>query len=385
MPDPREPSVRGTIHLNHVTKSFGEMVAVRDLSLEVRAGEFLALLGPSGCGKTTTLRMLSGFEEPDSGEILISGTSVLGVPPHRRDVNTVFQAYALFPHMNVSENIAFGLRQKGTSRVEVAKRVGEALEMVRLNQLAKRKPSQLSGGQQQRVALARALVNRPSVLLLDEPLGALDRKLREEMQIELKLLQTQLNTTFVFVPQDQEEAMSMSDRIAVMNAGGIEQLDDPFTIYDAPKSAFVASFIGQQNTYVGISRADGKYVISERVTLESSRDQKVILTGAPAIATVRPDAIEVRELTSDSPNDSQAKKTNSIPGVLAAVAHLGEYIQYLIAVADGPEIIARVSRVQNQHIPVGRNVLCSWSPENVYVFEPTPPESETKTTRKVMQ
>ena len=385
MSDSSEPSLRGTIHLNQVTKSFGEMVAVRDLSLEVRAGEFLALLGPSGCGKTTTLRMLSGFEEPDSGEILISGTSVLGVPPHRRDVNTVFQAYALFPHMNVAENVAFGLRQKGTPRAEVDQRVGEALEMVRLNSLAKRKPNQLSGGQQQRVALARALVNRPSVLLLDEPLGALDRKLREEMQIELKLLQTQLNITFVFVTHDQEEAMSMSDRIAVMNAGQIEQLSDPFTIYDAPASAFVASFIGQQNTFEGIAQEDGKIVVSERVTLQSSRSQKAITSGSPAIATVRPDAIAVRELTSDSAGISEVRESNSIRGVLAAVAHLGESIQYLVAVANGPEIIARVPRVQNERIEVGRDLRCFWQPKDVYVFAPTPPESETMTTRKVMQ
>ncbi len=359
------------------------MVAVRDLSLEVRAGEFLALLGPSGCGKTTTLRMLSGFEEPDSGEICISGKSVLGVPPHRRDVNTVFQAYALFPHMNVAENVAFGLRQKRTPRAEVEKRVGEALEMVRLNPLAKRKPNQLSGGQQQRVALARALVNRPSVLLLDEPLGALDRKLREEMQIELKLLQTQLNTTFVFVTHDQEEAMSMSDRIAVMNEGQIEQLADPFTIYDAPASAFVASFIGQQNTFEGIAQEDGKFIVAERVTLQSSRDQQRISTGSPAVGTVRPDAIRVSEATSLSSNPSDARESNSIRGVLAAVAHLGESIQYLVVVANGPEIIARVPRIQSERIEVGREVKCSWSQSDVYVFKPTP--YKTITTRKVTQ
>lgn len=359
------------------------MAAVRDLSLEVHAGEFLALLGPSGCGKTTTLRMLSGFEQPDSGEILISGKSVLGVPPHRRDVNTVFQAYALFPHMNVAENVAFGLRQKGTPRAEVDKRVGEALEMVRLSSLAKRKPNQLSGGQQQRIALARALINRPSVLLLDEPLGALDRKLREEMQIELKLLQTQLNTTFVFVTHDQEEAMSMGDRIAVMHAGQIEQLADPFTIYDAPASAFVASFIGQQNSFEGIARGDGKSVEAKRVTLLSDRDQKAISSGSPAIGTVRPGAVQVREVTPAPSNTTSARDSNSILGVLAAVAHLGESIQYLVAVADGPEIIARVSRAQIERIEVGRTVICSWSPHDVYFFEPT--SSEAMTTRKVTQ
>ena len=198
---------RGSVQLTGVTKRFGPAVAVDALDLSVRPGEFLSLLGPSGCGKTTTLRMLAGFEQPDAGEICISGAPVAGVPPHRRDVNTVFQAYALFPHMDVAENVAYGLRQKGVRREELRRRVTEALDMVRMTALAARKPRQLSGGQQQRVALARALVNRPSVLLLDEPLGALDRKLREEMQVELKLLQSQLGITFVFVTHDQQEAL----------------------------------------------------------------------------------------------------------------------------------------------------------------------------------
>jgi spermidine/putrescine transport system ATP-binding protein len=222
----------GRVELRSVTKRFGTMTAVDSLDLVVEPGEFLSLLGPSGCGKTTTLRMLAGFEQPDAGTITISGHEVEGVPPYKRDVNTVFQSYALFPHMDVAENVAYGLRQRKVAKPEVATRVAEALDMVKMSHLASRKPRQLSGGQQQRVALARALVNRPSVLLLDEPLGALDRKLREEMQIELKLLQNQLGITFIFVTHDQEEAMSMSDRIAIMLDGHIEQLGDPESCYE---------------------------------------------------------------------------------------------------------------------------------------------------------
>jgi spermidine/putrescine transport system ATP-binding protein len=224
---------------------------VDEIDLDVEPGEFLSLLGPSGCGKTTTLRMLAGFEDPTEGDIRISGVAVQGVPPHKRDVNTVFQHYSLFPHMSVAENVAYGLRQKKVEKSEIGRRVGEALEMVKMSALANRKPRQMSGGQQQRVALARALVNRPSLLLLDEPLGALDRKLREEMQIELKLIQTQVGTTFIFVTHDQQEALSMSDRIAIMLDGHIEQLADPDEIYDHPTSAFVAGFIGQQYFFAG--------------------------------------------------------------------------------------------------------------------------------------
>ena len=242
----------GSVVLEGVTKKFGGAVAVDNISLHVRPGEFLSLLGPSGCGKTTTLRMLAGFEEPTSGSIRISGQDVVGIPPHKRNVNTVFQAYALFPHMSVAENVAYGLRQKGTPKSEIRERVTESLDLVQMRSFADRKPTQLSGGQQQRIALARALINRPAVLLLDEPLGALDRQLREEMQIELKLLQSRLGITFIFVTHDQGEALSMSDRIAIMRKGRIEQLDDADSIYDSPASAYVAGFIGQQNFLPGM-------------------------------------------------------------------------------------------------------------------------------------
>ncbi len=255
----------GSVELIDVLKRFGAVTAVDALNLQVHPGEFLSLLGPSGCGKTTTLRMLAGFEDPDEGQIRISGSAVQGVPPHKRDVNTVFQNYALFPHMTVSENVAYGLRQKKVDRGEIGRRVGEALEMVKMSKLANRKPREMSGGQQQRVALARALVNRPSLLLLDEPLGALDRKLREEMQIELKLLQSQVGITFIFVTHDQDEALSMSDRIAVMLDGRVEQLADPDTIYDHPATAFVAGFIGKQNFFEGTSRDAGSHRAGRRV------------------------------------------------------------------------------------------------------------------------
>ena len=279
---------KGTVVLDGVTRRFGDTKAVDNLSLRVEAGEFLSLLGPSGCGKTTTLRMLAGFEHPDAGEIRISGTSVLGVPPYKRDVNTVFQAYALFPHMSVAENVAYGLQQKRVPRAEVRERVSEALELVQMRSFADRKSTQLSGGQQQRIALARALVNRPSVLLLDEPLGALDRQLREEMQLELKLLQSQLGITFVFVTHDQGEALSMSDRIAVMRDGRIEQLADANTIYARPASAYVAAFIGQQNFVPGTLSADGRTVDSAIGALSAGRIDESLRSGDAAQAAIRP-------------------------------------------------------------------------------------------------
>ncbi|HNP15867.1 MAG TPA: polyamine ABC transporter ATP-binding protein, partial [Terrimesophilobacter sp.] len=235
--------------LENVTKRFGTAVAVDNITLHVEPGEFLSLLGPSGCGKTTTLRMLAGFEQPDEGSIRISGQDVLGIPPYKRNVNTVFQAYALFPHLTIAENVAYGLQQTKVPKAEIRTRVADALDMVRMRTFADRKPQQLSGGQQQRIALARALVNRPSVLLLDEPLGALDRQLREEMQLELKLLQSRVGISFIFVTHDQHEALSMSDRIAIMREGRIEQLADADTIYGAPTNAYVAGFIGQQNFF----------------------------------------------------------------------------------------------------------------------------------------
>ncbi len=235
------------IDLEHVTKRFGSFVAVHEAHFTIGKGEFFSMLGPSGCGKTTTLRMIAGFEQPTSGRILLEGKDVSRVPPYHRNVNTVFQHYALFPHMSVRDNIAFGPRSQGLPKAEIAKRVGEMLEVVRLSAMADRRPGQLSGGQQQRVALARALVNYPSALLLDEPLGALDLKLRQAMQIELKRIQRELDITFIYVTHDQEEALTMSDRIAVMYEGRVDQLGTPREIYDEPETHFVATFIGVAN------------------------------------------------------------------------------------------------------------------------------------------
>ena len=347
---------QGALSLQGVTKRFGAHTAVDDLSLEIKPGEFLSLLGPSGCGKTTTLRMLAGFEEPDAGTITISGQSVVGVPPYRRDVNTVFQQYALFPHMSVAQNVAYGLRQRGVDKRETAKRVGETLEMVKMTALAARKPAQMSGGQQQRVALARALVNRPSVLLLDEPLAALDRKLRQEMQVELKLLQREVGITFVFVTHDQEEAMSMSDRIAVMLDGRIEQLGDPDAIYEQPVSAFVAGFIGQNNFWSGTA-TNGIADCDGGVTVASP------LSGAVRVA-VRPEAIS---LAAPDSSTSSTAPTNEVDGTVVGVSHLGDVIQFVIR-TDGPDLLARIARRAAPRLHPGENVTCSWSPDAVAVF-----------------
>ena len=287
-----ENSERGSVELSNVTKKYGDVLAVNGINLQIKAGEFLSLLGPSGCGKTTTLRMLAGFEQPDEGFIRINGLEVQGVPPYKRDVNTVFQHYALFPHMSVAENVAYGLRQKGVNKIETATRVMEALDMVQMTKLAERKPRQMSGGQQQRIAVARALVNRPSILLLDEPLGALDRKLREEMQIELKLLQSRLGITFVFVTHDQEEAMSMSNRIAIMLDGHIEQLGDPETVYEHPTSAFVAGFIGRNNFWQGIATEDGARA-DDGTVFVATRPEENVPNGEAALSAVRPECINL--------------------------------------------------------------------------------------------
>src|SRR5918992_2680169 len=278
-------SGRPSIELREVSKYFGEVPAVNGISLDVRQGEFLTLLGPSGCGKTTTLRMVGGFELPSAGEILIEGEAMGNRPPYRRPVNTVFQNYALFPHMTVAQNVSYGLEMSGVPKPERQKRVAEALEMVRLPHVEARKPAELSGGQQQRVALARALVNRPAVLLLDEPLGALDLKLRKQLQVELKGIQRDVGITFVYVTHDQEEALTMSDRIAVMNRGLIEQVGGPETIYERPQTTFVAGFIGVSNLMPGqVVSANGR---SAELKLDAGVTVPAEPRGAGAGAQVR--------------------------------------------------------------------------------------------------
>ncbi len=372
----RERERTGTIELQGISKFYGDTPAVNDLSLDIAAGEFISLLGPSGCGKTTTLRMIAGFEHPDAGDIRISGQSVLGQPPYRRNVNTVFQAYALFPHMSIAENVAYGLQQKRTPKAEIRERVAEALEMVQMRRFADRKPTQLSGGQQQRIALARALVNRPAVLLLDEPLGALDRQLREEMQLELKLLQSRLGITFVFVTHDQGEALSMSDRIAIMRDGHIEQLADADTIYGAPATAYVAGFVGQQNFLGGTvagtapdaATLQTPFGLLRAATMATGSAR--LRVGDAAQAAVRPEFVQIAARSAEEPSDGGV---NRVAGSLIGVSHLGETMQYLVQLSGGAggaeqSMLVRRPTPEAPRLVIGDAVWCSWLPESVILF-----------------
>jgi putative spermidine/putrescine transport system ATP-binding protein len=315
------------VSIRSLARSFGEVRAVDGVDLDIYAGEFLTLLGPSGSGKTTVLRMIAGFEKPDAGVISLNGKDVSQLPPYERDVNTVFQDYALFPHMDVLSNIEYGLRVKGISKDERRKRSLEALAQIRLEGFENRKPAQLSGGQRQRVALARALVNRPSVLLLDEPLGALDLKLREQMQIELKQLQREVGITFIFVTHDQEEALTMSDRIAVFNHGKIEQLGTPREIYDNPKSAFVSEFVGQTN----------------RIEIEGVK------------VNIRPEFITVSK--------SNATGDRVLSGKLSDVIFVGASTRYLVKTEAGHSII---STHLDGSVNVGEEVTVAWQREKEF-------------------
>jgi spermidine/putrescine transport system ATP-binding protein len=334
---------------------------VADANFSIGAGEFFSLLGPSGCGKTTTLRMIAGFDTPTSGAIRLEGTDVSRVPPHKRNVNTVFQHYALFPHMTVWDNVAYGPRSRKKEKAEVKKRVDEMIDVVRLTDFALRKPAQLSGGQQQRVALARALVNYPSALLLDEPLGALDLKLRHVMQFELKRIQREVGITFVYVTHDQEEALTMSDRIAVMKAGNVEQIGTPTEIYDRPASVFVAGFIGQANLWHGrqTGRANRDYVEVDvlGVTLKARPGDTTIETGGHATVMVRPERVRV----------SMGQPTGDIAAVPAKVVDLtfqGPVLRLSLAAPDGSAILAHIG--PEQDLPMlrpGDEVYAGWSPE----------------------
>ena len=348
------------VELVDVVKEFGDVVAVDRLSLAIEENRFFALLGPSGCGKTTTLRMIGGFEEPTGGTIRLHGEDVTGRKPYRRPVNTVFQSYALFPHMTIHENVAFGLRRTGVEGTEVDRRVGETLELVQLTGMAKRKPKQLSGGQQQRVALARALINHPRVLLLDEPLGALDLKLRKEMQIELKRIQHEVGITFIHVTHDQEEAMTMADTIAVMNGGRIERLGGPTEIYDDPRTEFVAGFLGASNLMSGtvVDRAAGEVQIEGGSVVTVPVDA---LDGAAAVKLgVRPEKIAM--LGTD-----EARPPNHLTGTVADTSFIGVSTQYLVDVETGQQMAVVAQNLGPGLFRPGDRVVIGWQPEHTFV------------------
>jgi spermidine/putrescine transport system ATP-binding protein len=370
---PGASRVSGTSSVNacleNVTKRFGDVIAVDDLSLEIEAGEFFSLLGPSGCGKTTTLRMLGGFEEPTSGTISLGGHDVTSLAPFRRDVNTVFQSYALFPHLDVFENVAFGLRRKKVSKGEIAQRVQRMLELVDLPALQRRKPTELSGGQQQRVALARALVNEPKLLLLDEPMSALDAKLRRHMQVELKRIQSQVGITFLYVTHDQEEAMTMSDRIAVMHHGRIEGLGSPREVYDHPSTEFVASFLGASNLLSG--RVISSDATTTTVAVVGGTEVKVPTSRAHALddavdvkVGVRPEKISIT--TGDAPIGE-----NSLRGRLRVSTFTGVGNQYLVDTLDGVEVTVYAQNIGQASAPrSGENVTLSWPSEHTFIVKP---------------
>ncbi|WP_051223114.1 ABC transporter ATP-binding protein [Conexibacter woesei] len=360
-------SSEADIHLEGVTKRFGDAVAVDDLTLSIERGAFYALLGPSGCGKTTTLRMIGGFEDPTAGVVYLGGQAVQDLPPYKRDVNTVFQSYALFPHLTVEKNVAFGLERKKVSKSETTTRVGEALEMVQLGQLAKRKPGQLSGGQAQRVALARALVNRPRALLLDEPLGALDLRLRKQLQIELKRIQRDVGITFVHVTHDQEEAMSMADTIAVMNRGKIEQAGTAEDLYERPVTAFVANFLGVSNLVDGKVLERGTEIARVEtpdgtVSVPCSRMSET--PGEQVRIGVRPEKIELVPASAGVPAGR-----NALRGTISVASFLGTQIQYLVTAPGGEELTVISPNRDGAHpsLGAGQEVLLTWDPQHTFV------------------
>ncbi|CUX31783.1 MULTISPECIES: ABC transporter ATP-binding protein [Rhizobium/Agrobacterium group] len=360
------------IRFENVTKRFGDFVAVNNLTLDIYEREFFSLLGPSGCGKTTLMRMLAGFEEPTEGRILLQGKDISGVPPYKRPTNMMFQSYALFPHMSVEKNIAFGLEQDGLPKAEIASRVEEMLRLVKLSEFAKRKPSQLSGGQRQRVALARSLAKRPKVLLLDEPLGALDKKLREETQFELMDIQTNLGLTFLIVTHDQEEAMTVSDRIAVMDKGNVVQVATPAEIYEAPNSRYVADFIGDINIFDANVVANASDIGKPGLVTLDCEGLKVAVeqecaaaTGSQVAFAIRPEKVRI---SLDQPADSSV---NSAYGEVWDIGYLGDFSVFIVKLADGRVIRAaqaNVSRLVDRPITFGDMVWLNWKPDSGLVL-----------------
>jgi putrescine transport system ATP-binding protein len=346
------------LSVEHISKRFGSVAALEDVSLSVGAGEFFALLGPSGCGKTTLMRLIAGFETPDSGRALLSGKDLVGIPPHRRPINMMFQSYALFPHLNVFENVAFGLRRRGAGREDISARVDHLLEIVQLQGFGGRKIDQLSGGQKQRVALARALAPGPSLLLLDEPLGALDRKLREETQFQLKDIQRRLKTSFVIVTHDQDEALALADRIAVMRKGRVEQIGSPIEIYEKPASRFVAGFVGATNMIEGGIARDGDAAYFEAPFGRLERRGCVLPGGARAALSLRPEQIAVQ------------REGEGVPGVIEDVAFRGETTRLRVGVGRGEALY--VSSSKGMAFSLGEAVRLAIAPDAGVLF----PESE---------
>jgi spermidine/putrescine transport system ATP-binding protein len=351
--------------LNSVTKRFGALTAVDAIDLEVEEGEFFTMLGPSGCGKTTTLRMIAGFEDVTHGRLTIDDVDMMGIPPHKRPTNTVFQSYALFPHLSVKENVAFGLKRKGTEKNEIERRVREELDRVGLAGEANRRPAQLSGGMQQRVALARALVNLPRVLLLDEPLGALDLKLRKGLQVELKKIQQEVGITFVYVTHDQEEALTMSDRIAVMNRGHVEQIGDPEEVYDRPTTTFVAGFIGVSNLMPGVIRKTGKNGEVELDTgVKVTTDAEGFSVGERCHAVVRPEKLAI---------GTGGRGDPSVEGLVESSLYLGTSTQLIVKLAGDVRmtvLVPNTDEAERQQLPGGgANVKLSWSPDHMHVVK----------------
>jgi spermidine/putrescine transport system ATP-binding protein len=360
-----------SVELRGVTKRFDQLAAVDDLNLELAKGEFFTLLGPSGCGKTTTLRMIAGFERPTSGEVRIEDEDVAQLPPHKRPTNTVFQSYALFPHLSVTDNVAFGLKRKKVDRAEIKQRVAAELERVGLAAEGNRRPSQLSGGMQQRVALARALVNLPKVLLLDEPLGALDLKLRKGLQVELKRIQREVGITFVYVTHDQEEALTMSDRIAVMNRGRVEQVASPEEVYNRPETTFVAGFIGVSNLMPATVTGSHEIRLDQGQTISSATSGFSV--GERCHAVVRPEKLQVDLADGQAANGTGPR----VEGIVESSLYLGTATQIAVHLGEGVRmtvLVPNADEAERQRLPGGgARVALSWEPEHMHLVRESRP------------
>jgi len=356
------------IKVENIVKRFGDVLALDNVSLEIPEGEFFSILGPSGCGKTTLLRLIAGFETPDSGLIYLQNNVINSIPPYRRHVNTVFQNYALFPHMSIYDNISFGLKLKGVRGNEIKERVDKALELVGLAGMSLRMPKQLSGGQQQRVALARAIVNEPPVLLLDEPLGALDLKLRRQMQVELKSLQKRLGITFIYVTHDQEEALTMSDRIAIMQHGRIEQLGVPSLVYEKPRTEFVANFMGISNIFSGNLRNGNGSIYT--ITTSEGLDIKAIGEGVRgrdhATVMIRPEKIHI---TSHEPSYMSNLHVNVLKGTIEDMIYLGTVIQFIVKLKDKKLVVLEKNYDKASELSANQDVFVSWDVYNTFILE----------------